>query len=214
MTACRFELLQLVSVGMYTSPLQQPRRQSHGLPGTLSPPRLERCWTPSDPPSCHEPAPAPSLLSSPPSFCCKRCQNNGIIVLVVQCSLTRQLVTISGARLPFMSPFSKSWRQRRYLCNNSTCIRYAHICMQKDSKAYERVRCLADLLAEALGEGPKGVLGGGIESAAAGAVGNTVTAHGADVDDVTVLAPPRHVLQRKGKACSPPWRMRSDNTLC
>lgn len=76
--------------------------------------------------------------------------------------------------------------------------------MQKDSKAYERIKYLADLLAEALGEGPEGVLGGGIESAAAGAIRNTVTAHGADVDDVTVLAPPRHVLQSKGQACSPP----------
>ena len=76
--------------------------------------------------------------------------------------------------------------------------------MQKNSEAYEQVRYLADLLAEALGEGPEGVLGGSIESAAAGAIGNTVTAHGADVDDVTVLAPPRHVLQRKGKACPPP----------
>ncbi len=54
---------------------------------------------------------------------------------------------------------------------------------------------MRDLLAEAFGEGPEGVLGGSIEGAAGGAVGDAVAAHGADVDDVTKLAPPRHVLQ-------------------
>lgn len=53
----------------------------------------------------------------------------------------------------------------------------------------------AHLLAQALGESAQRVLGGRIERAAAG--GHAMAAHGADVDDVPVVASPLHVLRAR-----------------
>ena len=66
---------------------------------------------------------------------------------------------------------------------------------QEQCTSWQKARRVACLLAEALGEGSEGMLGGRVERAAASAIRHAVAAHRADVDDVPILAPPRHVLQ-------------------
>ena len=69
-------------------------------------------------------------------------------------------------------------------------------------KQVGQVRVRADLLTEALSEGPQRMLGGGVEGAAGGRVGHAVAAHAADVDDVPVLPSPAHVLHRRPRHAS------------